>query len=187
MNESTFKKLQSLIVIGDHLAQEIVEKCPAVIYMGSVQFLTHKERVRIIQGNGPDYDIVPASYTGPEYEEHKSIRFLESWEYDEFAITTEWDGTKCPIHFEDCNDDRWAIHKDVFITYPDGLRHRVNRGYFRKLIGKKVDPLLHGPVFDPADVIKKAMDDALIAIHPSGPNVGDLEGWDQSISDDIPF
>lgn len=39
----------------------------------------------------------------------------------------------------------------------NGVQHRVNSGYFRQLVGKKVDPLLHGTAFNPSEVVMTAL------------------------------
>ena len=62
-----------------------------------------------------------------------------------YFVATEWDGTQYPIHAVEYDGvSTNCVHPDVIVTYPDGLQHRLAESDFRQLVGKRVNPLLHG-------------------------------------------
>jgi hypothetical protein len=149
------ERLLGLVIAGGCLAEKVVEECSAVIYMGTVQYLTHAQRVAIIQGNGPDYDIVPEDFDGPMTKKHEDIRFLEH--YGPYCIATEWDGTKSPIHAVEAPDQgRYAIHPEMLITYQDGVQHRMSQADYRVLTGKYYNKIVHGLTTSAASIIMAA-------------------------------
>jgi hypothetical protein len=107
------------------------EVCQAVVYHGLVQYLTHEQRVAIIQGAGADYDAVPEDFEGPMYKEvggkYRSVLTREV----ETTLIREWDGTLAAVKVE--RRRRWVrpgVGEIVFhMTYSDGTRHTVTSEY----------------------------------------------------------
>lgn len=155
MTESKFNYFTSLEVLGGYLAEKRVEKCYPVIHHGMVQYLSHKERVNIISGNGADFDIVPDEYDGPEYKEAVDYHFIDH-RSDEFCIATEWDGTKQPVYVQIVPNTGY-LSCDMFVLYQDGLCHQMRQADFRVLVGKQINPLLHGRPLDTVAMVSKAL------------------------------
>lgn len=91
------------------------------IYMGSVQYLSHEERVKIIQSDGEDFDILPKDFDGPTYKEVHSTKYLSQSELG-LTLIREWDGTIDVVKV-----------KDESIIYPDGTIHQCSRRYIEQL------------------------------------------------------
>ena len=156
ITEGQFNFFQTLKIVASHLAIEETEQCPAVIYHGMVQYLTHAERVRIIQGSGADYDVVPKDFDGPLTKDKTDFNFLEYWRDCPYHIATEWDGTLSVIYAE-AVPNSYAYGGEMFVLYQDGVYNRMSMADFRQLIGLPVSALCYGYPTNPVEIVMRAM------------------------------
>lgn len=103
------------------------------IYMGSVQYLSHEERVAIIRSSGEDYDILPRGFEGPETIEVPTTKYMTQKEIG-LTLIREWDGTVNVVKvvtglhmFPD------GTFLGTAIKYSDGVCHKVTTKYLNSL------------------------------------------------------
>lgn len=159
ITEQQFTYFQTLQVVSGFLAAEETVERTAVVYHGMVQYLTHEERVRIIQGAGADYDSVPMDFDGPLTKDDTEIQFIERWRDCPYHVATEWDGTKHPIYAEKV-PNTYAYGGEMYVLYQDGVCHRMRMADFRQLVGKEEIPRLYGRPTNPVEIVDRAMRDA---------------------------
>jgi len=155
ITEAVFNRFIHLEVVGEYLAENVTEKCYAVMYKGMVQYLSHKERVAIISGSGEDFDVVPSDFNGPEYEEKHSYNFIDH-RSEHFYIATEWDGSKYPIYVEKVKYDGY-LRCHMMVLYQNGTYTVMSQADFRVLVGKPIITLLHGRPTNPSEIIMGAL------------------------------
>ena len=153
------ERLVNLIIMAGCLAEKVIEECSAVVYMGSIQYLTHTQRVAIIQGSGPDFDLPPSDFDGPATKPHINYNFIEP--KAPYFVTTEWDGSKHPVHAVDIEGNAFDnyLNRDMIVTYKDGVQHQMSTADFRLLVGEWYNRRCHGRPTNGAGAVTDALTD----------------------------
>lgn len=99
------------------------EECDGVILDGRVQYLTHEERVSILQSlSSRDFDLLPKDFEGPRTKTRETLRRVPV--NHPFYVITEWDGSRELVKMEFTRKDG-----PVLLKYQDGVTHRISWEY----------------------------------------------------------